>query len=437
MGDRLEEGGDAGTFSDFISSLVSKSSFLEGSIFAMAVMVLWWMFYTKIPAVEFRTFYTAANTLLSGKSPYPTPGTGVVRGGHAFVYPITTLAYFIPFTTLPYNVALDLFRVAEIGLILVSVKLLLKNEANFAVGVLILVSSFAITALQVLSVEPILLFFIALSWRYRNSVFIGSISLALAIGVKLFLLPLLLWYLLSKRYRAFSISVFAVIILIAPTGFFVSSLTAYYHILQRLSGYESASGLSLVSLLDILVHSETVAFWLTASLALVFTLLLVYVKKKIDPPDRYLFAAIVLWSLIESPIVWSHYFLISVAVVLLLFQTPLGTMSLYAIGSWVLAQPDQITPSFIPWGVAMVMALAALLMYLDRGRFRESLELARTLRRVAKRPGVSFVFLAVAIVGLAIGVFDSFAIPSFAFVSIMISALIAIGFYVKRYEAAR
>src|SRR5262249_24037175 len=58
-------------------------------------------------------------------------------------------------------------------------------------------------AIGVGSIGPFLLLLCALGWRFRNRT-VAGVPLALAAAAKLFLWPLLVWLLVTRRFRAFA-----------------------------------------------------------------------------------------------------------------------------------------------------------------------------------------------------------------------------------------
>ena len=385
----------------------------------------WILVYNLIPAVEFKTFYHAAQAVTMGRSPYPIPGKGTIRQGHAFVYPVTTLIYFLPYSFLPFKAALPLWRVTELLFLLGGI-VLLKGRLGIAISAIVAVSSFALTALQVASIEPLLLLLLAISWRFRENTFISTIALALAISAKLFLLPILLWLVLTKRYKSFIISGTLIVALILPTMDFMPSVQRYYEILHLLSNHESASGLSIVSTLYLVLHSLTAAFWTTVALAIVFAVLTAYYyfHRPKWCTEEYLLGAMIIWSLIESPITWSHYYVLAVVPILLVFEEPLFATAIFAAMSWLLTQPDQISIRVLPIALLAIGILVTLLNLATNGHGFQYLHEVGT--RMFKKPKFSTsIFVLGGSILLLISTFlDAKTLPSLSF------DLCAIAFYV-------
>ncbi len=329
-------------------------------LFIASATLSWIFIYKLIPAVEFKTFYNAASTLTTGHSPYPTPGQGVISKGHAFVYPITTLIYFLPYSFLPFKVALALWRASELLFLLGGV-VLLKGRIGVAASALIVLSSFALTAFQVASIEPLLLLLLAVAWRFRDNTVASASTLALAISAKLFLLPLLLWLVLTRKYKALALTAAMLLGLIVPTVGFVPSVHRYYQILQLLSRHESANGLSIVSTLYLALHSFTAAFWITAALAVTFAGIVTFLYCSKIITETQLFCSIIIWSLLESPITWSHYYLLAIVPILLVFDNVIFVTSIYAGLSWLLTQPDQVSVQAVPVAILSIAFLTVLL----------------------------------------------------------------------------
>ena len=383
-------------------------------LFIATATLSWVLIYRLIPAVEFKTFYNAASTLMSGHSPYPTPGRGEISSGHAFVYPVTTLIYFIPYSFLPFKVALAVWRVSEL-LFLLSGVVLLKGRIGVTASTLIVVSSFALTAFQVASIEPLLLLLLVIAWRFKNNTVVSALALALAIGAKLFLLPLLLWLVLAKKYKSLILTATLLLGLTLPTAAFVPSIHRYYKILQLLSRHESSSGLSIVSSLYLTLHSFTAAFWITAALSMAFAAVATYLYRSQLITEKQLFGGIVIWSLLESPITWSHYYLLTIVPILLLFDDVISVTAIFAGLSWLLTQPDQVSVFAIPVGVISATFLAALLSTpMERNRFYY---LIRSWKKSLKAPSFATytVIIGASILLIVSALFARHLLPSLSF----------------------
>ncbi len=317
------------------------------------------------------TFLHAGGQVLEGHSPYPSVSSAVFRSGHGFVYPLFVAWMFAPLALFPRHLAEVLYAVASVVAIVVSCRLLGRRE--FTAAALVLACSTTIIGLQMGTVNAFLLLGLAMAWYWRGShPVLSGLVLGLAAAAKLFLLPVLIWPVLRRRYTTAVAAGGTVAALIGAGGLLGTENPArYLHLLSQLQADEQVSSWSLSSLFQSLSLPRTAAS--AAAVAVVAACLLLLWRRRTGVGDGPLLGAIVVCSLLMSPIVWSSYLLL-LAVPLLLLTSEDDVLALAAVASWLIVTPDAAS-----WGrVAVGAGTAVIVSYLiARPRLAALLSLLR------------------------------------------------------------
>jgi hypothetical protein len=142
---------------------------------------------------------------------------------------------------------------------------------------------------------PVIIFLVALAYRYRRNAVVSGLAVGAALAIKPFVLPLLLW----RPSRRSGIAAATTLVLVlggwAVVGF--QGLTTYPQLLSRLSDDQASHGASLYAL-AVQLGAGARAALLVSLLAAALVLAL----------GRRSFNSAVLASLVCSPIAWSAYF---------------------------------------------------------------------------------------------------------------------------------
>jgi alpha-1,2-mannosyltransferase len=146
----------------------------------------------------------------------------------------------------------------------------------------------------------------AATWRYRERQAAAGVLAALTATCKLFLWPLGVWLLVTKRLRAAVVFTLAAIVLVvggwAAIGF--AGLRSYPHLLHLLTDLEAHKSFSIVALLEL---SGPASAALSALLAAALIVALAAAARSSDG-DRRAFAVAVVGTLAATPVVWMHYY---------------------------------------------------------------------------------------------------------------------------------
>jgi hypothetical protein len=280
-------------------------------------------------AIDFhRSFRPAAEAVLSGRSPYPPPSLESMAQRDAFVYLPLGAFIFAPFVVLPAYAA-DL--VVTLLMVLLSVAALrvagVRDWRCYGIAIL---SPAMLSAFQTANLTVPLLLALAAIWSLRRHAILPGIVLALTLATKLFLWPVVVWLVATRRYRAAVASAATTAGLVvggwAVIGF--AGLGDYPALLRVLAAALERDSYTIFALASDLGAPELVARGVgiavgTATLAGCWIL-----GRRGD--DRRSFTLAIVAALLFTPIVWLHYFallLVPIAIVhkrlSLLWATPL------------------------------------------------------------------------------------------------------------------
>jgi alpha-1,2-mannosyltransferase len=274
-------------------------------------------------AFDFHQFWQGGRDVIDGHSPYP-PADSVPRGGDAtldaqgiqdvyrFPYPAAAALLMVPLGALPFAVAAAVFVLLSAAAVILALRLL--GVVDWRCYGVALASMPALGALRLGTFTPLLLLALAVAWRFRNRALVCATATGLAVAVKLFLWPLVVWLVLSRRIAsaalAAAIAVVVTVAAWAALGF--AGMTAYPALLASLTASVQAKGWSVVSL-SVAAGASATAGKLFAAAAAATLLLVAGVLRR----DVVSFAFAVAAAIVLSPIVWLHYYLLLAAPVAL------------------------------------------------------------------------------------------------------------------------
>jgi hypothetical protein len=312
----------------------------------------WWELRSSSRLQDFGIFKVAARAVLDGRSPYPAATSAGVAHFDKFVYPPVTAFLFAPLSVLPTVVAQVVMLALGVACIFAALRLLeVRDWRCYGIAA---VSAPAVNSLALGAVTSFLLLGVAAGWRFRNRPGLSGALVAVTAVGKLFLWPLGLWLLVTRRLRAALAATAAGLALLvggwAAIGF--AGMRSYPHLLRVLSQVEEQTSYSPVALLNL---SGSAAGLLTVALAVLLVVAVVLAARGADG-DRRALAVAVLGSLLVTPIVWLHYFL------LLLVPIALYRPRLSAL--WFAPAILWLTPSThshgVTWHIVLALGVTAL-----------------------------------------------------------------------------
>jgi Glycosyltransferase family 87 len=277
--------------------------------------VLW--FTRDFLAVDLHhAFRPAAEAVLAGESPYPPATVEVMAKRDAYVYlPLAAIA-LTPFALLPPLVA-DLLAMALV-LAIGAAALWILGVRDWRCYGLTLAMPPAFHAVQTANLTLPLLLGLAAVWALRSRTVAPGVVLALTLASKLFLWPILVWWLATRRFRTALVAIGATAALVVGSWSVISfaGMREYPELLRVLTdtlGTDSYTVFALASDLGLAELPARLLGLIVASGVLAGSVVL---GRRGD--DARSFALAVLASLLFSPIVWLHYFallLVPIAIV--------------------------------------------------------------------------------------------------------------------------
>ncbi|HLH45821.1 MAG TPA: glycosyltransferase family 87 protein [Acidimicrobiales bacterium] len=303
-------------------------------------------------------FLHGGSRLLAGADPYSPVASPLFRSGHAFVYPVVAGWVLAPLSLLDRAVADGVFAAVSVVAILASCALF--GHRRPLEPALILAASATVIALQMGTLNALLLLGLAVAWAGRDRAWMAGLAVAAVIVAKLFLLPALAWLVLTRRWRAAGVALIATALALGA-GFALGplSLHQYSSMLSVLSRREAAEGWSLTGLAVNLGLPSTAAQGV-AVVAGVGLLGAAAWQQRRHTDERIVFAAAVVAALLVTPILWSSYLVLLAAPLLLLSRRPVP-LAVGCVVSWILVIPDQVSTALVLAGlaVAAVVVVAA------------------------------------------------------------------------------
>ncbi len=322
--------------------------------------------------------YNAGLAILHGHSPY-RPGflahqAAVMRSGRIAigetaarpfsipVYPAAANLAMLPLSLLPFWLAGTIYTVASIVAMLVGLRLL--GVRDWRCLVLATISWPFMFGLYLGAVGPLLVLGVGVVWRHRDRLWPPALAAASLIAAKVFPWPVAVWLLLTRRYRAFALTIAAGGVLTlgawAVIGF--DGMLQYPRMLSEISFIQEGRAVSVASVLDVAGVPSGIAG--AAALVLAAGLLLVAWRIASGPDGaRRAFALAVVAALASTPIVWEHYMvllLVPIALVsprasklwLLPMCTPLISVvsaAIVPVGSQLGPHPPETLRLAVPW----------------------------------------------------------------------------------------
>jgi alpha-1,2-mannosyltransferase len=322
---------------------------------AIAVGYAWlWEIRSSSKLEDFGIFRIAAKAVLDGHSPYPAAEPHALAHFDKFVYPPSTALLFTPLAVIPLPVAEAIMLVLGTVCVFFALRLLdVRDWRCYGVAVM---SAPAVNSLALGAVTSFLLLGTAATWHYRNRPAFAGLAGALTAVSKLFLWPLGLWLLATRRLRATLICATAGVVLAlagwSAIGF--AGLGAYPHLLNVLSQVEQGTSYSVVALLGL---SGGAAGLLSLALVALVALSVLVAGRGPDGDRRGLAVAVV-GALIATPVLWAHYFL-------LLF-VPIALYRPRLSGLWLVPLVLWLTPATHShgelWRIALALAVTGVVL---------------------------------------------------------------------------
>jgi len=331
---------------------------------------LWYALRARGTLGDFPIFRAASKAVLHGHSPYVAADPGALANFDKFVYPPAAAFLLSPLAILPLGLAKILMFFLGVVTALLALRLLgVRDWRCYGVAAL---SAPVVNSVAIGALTSFLLLGTALTWRYRDRPVLSGAAASVTAVVKLFLWPLGLWLLVTRRLRAaaafFVVALVAIVAGWAAIGF--AGFRAYPHLLRVLSDLEAGVSYSPIALLRL---SGSGAAALSAVLVITVVVAVALAARGADG-DRRSFTIAVIGSLVATPVLWLHYFA--------LLLVPLALYRPRLSGLWFVPFVLWVTPETHSGGSVWRIGLALAVLALVAGRVLGG----NALRRADDRP---------------------------------------------------
>jgi hypothetical protein len=276
-------------------------------VFAVLTIVWGWLPAWGIGFDFSGTLWEPARAVLHGGSIYPEPVRESILVGNPSVYPPPAILASIPLALLPQAVAAWLWFALLSASVLAALWILgVRDWRCFVVAA---TSPVVVQGAVFGNITVLLVLAIAVAWRYRDRTRVVGLAVGAGVAAKLVLWPLVVWLILTKRYRAAAWAVVSAGVLVfgAWMLFGFEGLTDYPALLRELQGVYVTRSVSLGTVAGGFggaVSTGVAVCWIAG---LVLLGVAAWLARRADG-QRRAFALTVLACVVGSPIVWPYYF---------------------------------------------------------------------------------------------------------------------------------
>lgn len=320
---------------------------------------------------DFATFWESGRLVLRGASPYPTlhslPALAERRTFSPFVYPPVAAVVMVPLSLVPFPAASVLFLLIGLACVALSLRLLGVRDWRCYGAAFLAEPVFAAAGIGTVSL-PLLLGAAAV-WRYRERTVMLSALVALLVVFKLFLWPLWLWLLCTRRFGAAVLSVaIAGVVTFGCWGLIgLAGIHEYPQLLSRLSHLVGPKSFSVYALARAFGASSARSQGELVAVAALLAGIAGHVSRGPDR-DRRLFVIAIGASLLLTPILWPHY-LVLLFVPIALARPTLSPLWLlpaafwFHATTWSYGRADRIVPVLVLTALGIALSLRSVRPY--------------------------------------------------------------------------
>jgi alpha-1,2-mannosyltransferase len=256
---------------------------------------------------DFRgTLWEPARALLDGLPIYPDPTREAIVIGNPTVYPPLFIVMSVPLALLPVTAASWVWFCLLGACVLASTWIL--GVRDWRCHVLAITSPVVVHGLYYGNLTIFLLVPLAIAWRYRDRARIAGVAVGVAVAAKLFVWPLVIWLLLTRRFVAagWAVASAAAVALVAWAVIGFEGLADYPSLLRAVQDVYAIRSISLSTVAGAMGASTSVAVAVAALAGLVCVAVAAWLVRGPDG-DRRAFAVLVAGCVLATPIVWPNY----------------------------------------------------------------------------------------------------------------------------------
>ena len=281
---------------------------------------------------DLHTLWVAGRDVAHGHSPYP------------FVYPAPAAVMMAPLGVLPWRAAVAVFFCLALAAVVLTLRILGVRDWRCYGACLVALPT--VSAIGIGTLSPFLALAVACAWRWRDRRVVVAGALAAVVVTKLFLWPLFVWLLATRRIRSAVLGVVVVagtaLAAWAVIGF--AGFSSYPRHLGGIASTEQYKSYSTVAFVHAFGLGGGPARVATAAVALAALAAIVLLARR-PGGDFAAFTAAIGAALLISPIVWIHY-LVLLYVPIAVARRRLSALWLAPLALWVL--PGQESYGSIP-----------------------------------------------------------------------------------------
>ena len=251
-------------------------------------------------AFDFHGWYwPAGHRVLDGLSPYALPV------GSAYKYPAVGALLVTPFALLPRMLADWVFTALVLAAVPATLRLL--DIGDWRIYGAVMLWQPVVYGWETANITLLLVLGLAVAWHYRDRAVAAGAVIGLLISVKLFLLPIGLWLLATRRYAALTWAAVITLVLNASAwsvlGF--GEASRYVRLLGAFTPGAERRGYSLISLLIHQGATTDIAYAVALAAAAAAAAAGLVAGRRGN--DSLALTSCLAASLLASPLVESHY----------------------------------------------------------------------------------------------------------------------------------
>jgi len=302
-------------------------------------------------------YWPGARRLLEGLSPYSfTPAQ--IKASTAFVYPPLTAVAFVPFALIASGTAVVLFTL--VCIVCTPLTLWVLNVRDWRIYGLVILWLPICTAWQTANETMVLVLIVALIWRWRARPLAAALLTAAAISLKMFMWPLALWLVATRRWHTSVYTLIWGLILnagaLTVVGF--GRIHQFLHTTSLDTRDNWRNGYSVVGAAGRLGLSRSSADILTALLCAILAAAVVY-SAAVKQHERQALLLTVMLMLVASPLIWIHYFAL-LLIPLALERPRVGWLWALPVLLWLCPDASHV----VGWQVALTWLVAGTMLVL-------------------------------------------------------------------------
>ncbi len=299
-------------------------------------------------AIDFHgQFWPAGRRVLDGLSPYDLEWMDIPHDV-AFPYNSVAALLFVPFALLPVALADAVFVVLCVGALLLTLYVL--GVRDWRIYGLVFLWEPVLSAWATANVTLLFGLAIALMWRYRDRAVVVGLLLALLVSIKVFVWPLAIWLLGSRRYAALGYAALAGLVMnvVAWTVIGFDQIGPYIEVLGLVTDREELRSYSVLAFA--LDHGvDRAAAYALAGVLAAAVGAWCFVLARRGREEHALLLGIAM-ALLATPVTWAHYFA--------LFVVPLALLRPRLSPVWAFAVVMMLCPGVAPDTSQLLLALA-------------------------------------------------------------------------------